>query len=525
MTRDLVVGLDCSTTATKAVVWDASGRALATGRAAFATTTPHPGWGEQNPEDWWSTTCEAVRRAVQAVDGRRVAALAITHQRETFACTTEDGRPLRPAMLWLDTRATEEVATFGTRAVHETTGKPPNPTPAWYKLLWLSRHEPATVRRTEMVADVGAYLVRRLTGRWATSWASADPLGVVDLRTFDYDDDLLQAAQLDRARLPELHPPGAVIGEVLTEVADALGLPRGLPVVAGAGDGQAAGLGTGVVQPGSSYLNLGSGIISGSASTTYRFSDAFRTMAGGVPGTYAVETFIGGGTHNISWFVERFAGVDTRALGLDLTAEQVLETAAAQLPPGSEGLLTLPYWTGALTPYWDHHARGTILGLTGRHGKSHVYRSLLEGLALEQRLLTDGAEAAVGVPVDRVVATGGGSRSPVWCQIMADVLQRPLHIAREPESTCLGAGVLAAAAVGLHDGVAEASEAMSGTRTVYEPDAGDSAVYDRLFGVYRRLYPQLRDVFGDLSAALDGDPETSGEPEPASATAPAGVRS
>jgi xylulokinase len=509
--RDLVIGVDCSTTATKAVVWDATGRSRSVGRAAFATSTPHPGWGEQNPEDWWSTFCEAVRRAVQAVDARRVGAIAITHQRETFACTTSDGRPLRPAMLWLDTRATAEVAEFGTRDVHERTGKPPNPTPAWYKLLWLARHEQSTLRRTEKVVDVAAYLTHRLTGSWVTSWASADPLGVVDLRTFDYDDELLAAAQLTRDHLPALAAPGSVLGEVTDAVADALGLPRDLPVVAGAGDGQAAGLGLGVTAPGESYLNLGSGIISGFASDTYRWADAFRTMAGGVPGTYALETFIGGGTHNISWFVERFAGVDTRALGLDLTAEQVLETAAAQLPPGAEGLLTLPYWTGALTPYWDHHARGTIVGLTGRHGKSHVYRSLLEGLALEQRLLTDGAEAALGEPVQRVVVTGGGARSAVWCQIVADVLRRPLHVAREPESTCLGAGVLAAAALGLHPSIAEASAQMSGTGRVYHPGDEHAAVYDRLFGVYERLYPQLRDVFCDLQTALE-PPATSEDP-------------
>ena len=130
MTGDLVLGVDCSTTAAKAVVWDAEGHAVAEGRATFETSSPQQGWGEQNPEDWWTATRTAIRRAAQACDSRRIAALAVTHQRETFACVTEDGRPLRPAMLWLDLRAVDEVAEFGTERVHRVTGKPPNPTPA-----------------------------------------------------------------------------------------------------------------------------------------------------------------------------------------------------------------------------------------------------------------------------------------------------------------------------------------------------------------------------------------------------------
>jgi xylulokinase len=481
------------------VVWDSTGHAVAEGRASFELRSTHPGWGEQNAEDWWEATRTAIRRAAQNTDARRIAAVSVTHQRETFACVTEDGAPLRPAMLWLDVRATAEVAEYGTAQVHATTGKPPNPTPSWYKLLWLRRHEPETLVRADRVVDVAAYLVHKLTGYWRTSWASADPMGVLDMRTFDYDDDLLGAAGLRREQLPELAPPGAVLGEIPAALAADLGLPHSVPVVAGVGDGQSAGLGTGTVEPGSAYLNLGTGLISGTYSETYSTGVEYRVMAGGVPRTYVFETFIGGGTFNISWFVEKFSGVNPQALGLDLSAEQILETAAAQLPPGAEGLLALPYWTGALTPYWDSNARGTLVGLTGSHGKAHVYRAILEGLAFEQRLLTDGAEAVLDKPLERIVVLGGGSRSAVWCQIIADVLRRPLLIAREAEATCLGSGMLAAAAVGLYPSIREAASAMSDTGAVYLPHEGRAATYDGLYRVYRQLYPRLKDVFAELN--------------------------
>ncbi len=499
--RDYVIGVDCSTTAAKAVVWDPEGTAVAQARSVFDLNQPRPGWGEQDAEDWWSSTATAVRRAAHGVDAERIAAICVTHQRETFVCLDASGRPLRPAMLWLDTRATAEVEESGTPEVHRITGKPPNPTPAWYKMRWLAKHEPDTLKRTSKAVDVQGYLVHRLTGHWRTCWASADPLGLVDMSTFDYHDGLLDQVGLGRSQLCDLYPPGDVLGTITDDVAEQLGLPQQLPVVAGVGDGQSAQLGTGVTAPGAAYLNLGSGIVSGTYSDNYSYGMDYRVLSAGVPRGYTLETFIGGGTYNIVWFVEKFAGVDTRALGLDLSPEQILETAAAQLPPGADGLMILPYWTGALTPYWDHHARGVVVGLKGVHGKSHMYRAILEGIAYEQRLLTDGAERVLEAPVHTLIVLGGGSRSRVWCQIIADVMHREVDVVREPESTCLGSGMLAAAAVGIHPSIREAAAHMSGVAARFEPDAATSSVYDGLFEVYRDIYPSLRDLFPRLAKA------------------------
>ena len=501
MTADLVVGVDCSTTAAKAVVWSADGTPISSARVPYELSQPRPGWGEQNAEDWWEAFCGAVRRAVQTVDAKRVGAICVTHQRESFVCLDDRGQPLRPAMLWLDGRATREVEQYGSQDVHRITGKPPNPTPGWYKLLWLAANEPETMERVGKVVDLHGFVVRRLTGQWSTSVASADPLGLVDLSTGDYDDGLLAACGLDRQRMADLRQPGEIVGPLIDSVADELGLARDTLVVTGAGDGQAAQLGTGITGPGAAFLNLGSGIVSGTVSTSYAYGREYRTLFAATPGRYSLETFMGGGTFNLTWFVERFSAVDPRALGLDVSAESILETAASQLPPGAEGLLVLPYWTGALTPYWDHRARGVILGLTGSHGKSHVYRGLLEGIAFEQRFLTEGLVEAVPDPVERLVVLGGGSRSPVWCQIIADVLRRPVEIVREPESTCLGAGMLAAAALGLHSSIPDAAVAMSGTSRRHDPHPRTADTYDRLFKVYRNIYPALAPVFADLAEA------------------------
>jgi len=500
MIRDLVIGVDCSTTAAKAVVWNVHGHAVAQARASMGRSSPHPGWGEQDPADWWRAAVEAIQGASAQIDAGRVAALSIAHQRESFACFDDAGEPVRPAILWLDTRATREIAAHGDARIHELTGKPPNTATSWYKLLWLKANEPEALARTRWVADVQAYLVHRLTGRWRTSYGSVDPMGLLDLRRFALDADLLARADLRPDQIPEIHASGEVLGTLRSDVAPRIGLVAGLPIVAGIGDGQAAGLGAGITAPGSAYLNLGTGIVSGTFSADYRWSREFRTMSGAARGTYMPETFIGGGTFNISWFVAQFSDATARPFGLDGSAERLLEEAAAKIPAGSDALLVLPYLSGALSPYWDANARGVFLGVAAQHGRIHLYRALLEGLAMEQRLSTVGAEAALGTPIERFRVMGGGSRSPLWCQIIADVLDRPIEVTRETETTCLGAGMLAAAGVGLHAGIASAAASMSGIREVYRPQEPGRSVYDELYTVYRQLYPALKDSFAQLQA-------------------------
>ena len=265
-------------------------------------------------------------------------------------------------------------------------------------------------------------------------------------------------------------------------------------VVVGAGDGQSAGLGCNVTRPGRAYLNLGTGTVSGVYAADYTHDTAYRTMGGPVPGTYILETFVGGGTQNIVWFIENFADL-ARKTAEGPSPEQVLEGMAKDISIGAGGLLCLPYWTGAMTPYWDGHARGAFVGVSGLHGKAHMYRAILEGIALEQRLLTGGVEKATGKPINEILMLGGGSRSPLWCQIIADTLGRTVSLVREQESTALGAGIHAAAAAGLHSDIRAAADAMTGVETSFEPDPVAHARYSDIFQAYVGIYPGLRSTF------------------------------
>src|SRR5215218_4837424 len=264
-----------------------------------------------------------------------------------------------------------------------------------------------------------------------------------------------------------LSPPAPAVGELVGARAKDTRLPPGLPVIGGAGDGQAAGLGANVTEAGKAYLNLGTAIVSGTYSDDYYWGREFRTLAGPIPKTYVPESLLRGGTYTIDWFVDNIGGIKPGDLGLDLSAEQVLETAAGQVPPGAEGLLLLPYLNAASTPYWDSQARGVLFGLRGSHNKAHVYRAVLEGLAFEQRLETEVMEKGLGQPVEKFYAMGGGSRSPLFCQTMADVTGLPVTSCQEVETTCLGAGMMALAALDGSD-LRDVAATMSGERASYE---------------------------------------------------------
>ncbi len=494
---DLVVAVDCSTTASKALIFDAGGRTLGQGRHAIPLAQPGPGRHEQSASDWWTATSSAVRTALAGLYPARVAAVVVTHQRETFCCLVDESE-VRPAIVWMDSRAQRLVQTLGSEEVHAVSGRPPDNTPPLYKLAWLTRHEPLMIDRATRIGDVGAYLNLRLTGRWVSSWASADCLGLMDMLSRTWSEDLCALAGVRAEQLPGIVAPGEVIGGLGERAARELGLPPGTAVIAGAGDGQCAAVGAGAIAPGVLYLNMGTAIASGTTSPNYAWSKNHRTVAAASGTGFLYEAFLSSGTYMVNWFCREFGPFT--APGLDLTSEALLEAAASRVPRGADGLLALPYWNAAQTPYWDASARGAVVGWTGYHGKAHLYRAILEGIALEIRLQTEGVTAAVSPSPTRLIVTGGGSRSRLWMQVLADVLDRPLEISAEPETTALGAAMLGAVAAGLHLDLGSAVSGMSrSSEVLFEPDPAGADVYAQLWTVYRGLYAALQPSLSALS--------------------------
>jgi len=504
--RDLVIGLDCSTTACKAIAWDRRGRAQAAGRAPLPMQRPRPSWHEQPAESWWGAAVLALRSVTDQVDPRRLAAICIAPQRETFVITDAEGNPLMSSLLWMDERCRDLLPDierqYGKQRIHQETGKPLSANLTLGKLFWLKQHRPELFYGFTRVLDVHAYLAYRLTGRFTTAWGCADPTGLFDMRLNQWNESLIQAAGFEVEQFPEALPGGEIAGKVLAGPAQASGLPEGLPLVAGLGDGQAAGLGVNVTQPGPAYLNLGTAVVSGTCSDQFLVDPAFRTMYGGAPGIYSLETVILGGTYTINWFVDQFGDSPPAE---SASPVEWLEAAAEKVTPGASGLMLVPYWNSAMNPFWDASASGIIAGWRGIHKKPHVYRAILEGIAFEQRLHTSGVEATLGQIIHSYIAVGGGARSNLWRQIIADVTGKPVYRAEATEASALGAGILAAAAAGWRPDLVTTAEAMTSiSPEPVRPETKRQAFYDRLYqDVYQHLYPALQVYLArlaDLSA-------------------------
>jgi xylulokinase len=494
MTSPLVIAVDCSTTAAKAVIVDAEGQLVGSGSEPLETRSPAPHRFEQDARAWWTAADRAIQQALNEITDRSaVAAICVTHQRESFVCLDADEQPLRPAILWMDGRADAEARRYGTDRVELLSGKPADITPGLYKLLWLRDHEPDTLGRSHRIADTHSYLVHAMTGRWVSSTASVDPLALLDQATGDYSPELLELAGLHRDQLPDLVPTGTSLGPLRPELADAWGLGRDVAVVAGTGDGQAAGIGLGVTDPGAAYLVLGTAVVIGSETTSYLPARAYRSMVSAMPGQTTVETFSSSGTFLSTWFRREFG--DPALAG---APDPALERDAAAVPVGSERLLTLPYWNAAQTPHWDGRASGVVLGWQGCHTRAHFYRSLLEGIAFELRSQLDGLEQARGQRVEVLRAMGGGARSALWTQILADVFDRPIEVCASGEVSALGAAAIALHAIGEHPTLPDAATAVARTDAVVEPVRANADQYRALRTVYTRVFDETRDLLHTL---------------------------
>ena len=508
MPGDLLLGLDASTTSVKAVVFDTAGVVVSAGRAGVDTLTPRPAWHEQRAGQWWQSACAALRQAVQGIDPRRLAGMSISIQRETFVLVDGQGRELGSALVWMDERAasllSEIDARCGADKIHAASGKPLSANLTLSKLYWILKNNPARAEAARGVWDVHAYLSARLCGSAVTSWGCADPGGLLDMPRRAWNEDLIRALGYDPAIFPPLFAPGQICGRVSAGAAQETGLPEGLPLAAGLGDGQAAALGAGVTKPGEAFLNLGTAVVSGLCADEYTTDRAFRTHFAGMNGYYDLETVLLGGTYTISWFLERFVGT---VQGKPARAEE-FEALALAIPPGAHGLVLVPYWNSAMSPYWDPHAPGLVVGWRGVHTPAHLYRAILEGIAFELRLQLEAVAFALGAGKQavRLTAVGGGAASPLWRQIIADISGLPLVLAAEREASALGAAMLAGSGVGLFASPAEAARAMAHASSAFaEPEPARRAFYSDLFNeVYQPLFPAVRPVVDRLAKFADG---------------------
>jgi xylulokinase len=490
------IGIDTSTTATKALVMDADGAVLAVGRSEYGFDTPRPLWSEQSPTLWWDATVAAIAGGLQeaGIAGGDVAAIGLTGQMHGLVLLDASGEVLRPAILWNDQRTQAECDEIrervGRSRLIATTGNDALTGFTAPKLLWVLHHEPDVVERIAHVLLPKDYVRYRLTGGYALDKADGSGTMLFDLASRDWSPAVVDALGIDPTWLPPTFEGTAVTGSVSAEAAAVTGLREGTPVVAGGGDQAANGVGVGAVTPGVVAISLGtSGVVFAAADRPVIEPDGrLHGFCHAVPGVWHAMGVMLSAAGSLRWFRDTLAPERGYA---------ELDGLAAAAPVGAGGLVFLPYLTGERTPHPDPNARGAFVGLTVRHGPGHLARAVMEGVAFGLR---DSVELLRGMmELGEIRLAGGGAQSATWVAVLADVLDRPLRVAGTVEAAAHGAAMLAATGDGAFGSVAEACAAIVEVGPAIEP-SGDAARYEETYAVYRSLYPELRGTFARLSA-------------------------
>lgn len=496
-----LIGIDVGTTGLKAVVAGPDGRLLGQAGAPYDTLRPQPGWTEQPPEWWWEA-CRSVLGALRAGGALRpeaAIAIGLTGQMHGSVFLDEADRVVRPAIMWNDQRTAAECEEIEERVglprLIDLTGNRALTGFTAPKLLWLRKREPESYGRTRHLLLPKDYVRLRMTGERATDVADASGTLLFDVRARKWSAEVVEALEVPPEWLPPALESPEVSGRLTSKAAAALGLPAGIPIVAGAGDQAAGGVGSGAVEEKVITASLGTSGVVFSATLQPRVDSRARlhSFCHAAPGLWHLMGVMLAAGGSYQWLADAL-----RPLSEGGKMEETLAALAEEAPAGSGGLVFLPYLAGERTPHADPLARGAFVGLRAEHGLPHLARAVMEGVAFGLR---DSLELMrqMDVSAAEVRATGGGARSRLWRQILADVFGCPVVSLTADEGPAFGAALLAGVGAGVFESVPDACRSAIRLGERLEPRRETVKVYEDLYRRYRELYPLLRDTFHALS--------------------------
>lgn len=508
-----VLAHDLGTTGNKASLYDGQGKICASAFHGYATEYPSVNWAEQNPEDWWSAVCRSTQQLLASarVQPRDIACIVFSGQMMGAVAVDRAGRPLRKAIIWADMRAVDEgrwmTKRVGAEMVYRLTGHRAGASYSGAKILWVRAHEPEVFARVHKFLQAKDFIVARLTGQFVTDYSDASGTNLYDLRAKQWSAQILEAVELDHALLPELHSSTDVVGHVGRDVADEAGLAPGTPVVMGGGDGSCAAVGAGVVREGSAYNYLGASSWIGLATREPILDATMRTFtfAHLVPDMFSPTGTMQAAGASYQWLRDTLCPQEQQAAAqLKLSAYEMMNLLAEQSPPGANGLVYLPYLMGERSPRWNLNARGAFVGLTVQHTRADIIRATLEGITFNLKVILEAFEDQ-GAHVEAMRVIGGGARSRLWRQIMADIYGKPvMRPALLEEATSLGAALAGGIGVELFKDFSLAEELTPIVDTTL-PNPTVQPVYDRLYQVFNQAYAAMVPVYEALADARASD--------------------
>jgi xylulokinase len=496
----LLLGIDAGTTSVKSGLFNADGQCLAVARQEYQLSTPRASWAELDPEIYWQACVSTTQKVLQQTGTKDIAAVSVSSQGETMVALNANGKSVYPAIVWLDNRAESEAAILAEKfvdEVYERTGIP-EIIPTWTacKILWLKKNEPDTFSRVDKFVLVQDYLIYRLTGEYTTNDSVSCTTLYYDISRGCWWDAVLREIGIGKNNLPRLVPPGEVIGNISAEASAQTGLPQSTKVVGGGMDQSVGAIGAG---------NIGTGVVSettGAALTiqvTIPSPDVdthkiIPVYCHSVPGKYLFVPVCPTAGMAYKWFRDIFAGMEVeQAKNENSDSYDLLSGLAADVPPGSDGLVMLPHLMGAYSPFPNPTARGSFTGFTLSHTRGHFVRAILEGVAF---LLKRNLEVLrdTGVDVTEIRSTGGGARSPLWNQIKSDVCNLPVVTLQNEDTALLGDAILAGVAAGIFNSIEDGCARMVALKNKMVPDFQETN-YREVYQRYCDLDQTLNDYF------------------------------
>ena len=503
-----VIGVDLGTSGTKTVLFDQTGKVIASHTVEYPLYQPQNGYAEQDPADWREAAFASVKAVMDksGVNASDVKGIGLSGQMHGLVMLDENGEVLRRSIIWCDQRTAAECEEMtqkvGAERLIEITANPALTGFTASKILWVRHHEPEIYAKCRHILLPKDYVRYCLTGEFATEVSDASGMQLLDIPKRQWSDEVLEKLSIDKSLLAKVYESPEVTGTLTAAAAAKCGLHAGTPVVGGAGDNAAAAVGTGVVRDGRAFTTIGtSGVVFAHTSgITIDPKGRVHTFCCAVPGAWHVMGVTQGAGLSLKWFRDQFCDTEkstARLMGVD--AYYLMDKAALASPIGANKLLYLPYLMGERTPHLDPNARGVFFGLSGMHTKRDMLRAVMEGVTYSLRDCVEVCRE-MGVNVSDMMACGGGGSSPVWRQMLADLYDCPVKTVDSKEGPALGAAILAMVGAGLYASVPEACDAILHTANVQEPVAENVPEYEKYYQMYKKLYPALREQFTALAA-------------------------
>ncbi len=502
-----ILGVDIGTSGTKTVLFSEDGVPVASSTYEYPLYTPQNGYAEQDPLDWWNASVNGIKDVIaqSEVNAEDIKGIGLSGQMHGLVMLDAEDKPNRKSIIWCDQRTAKELVEItdkvGADRLIDITANPAITGFTAAKIMWVKNNEPENYEKCRHILLPKDYIRFMLTGEFATEVSDASGMQLLDIPNRCWSDEVLTKLGIDKALLAKVYESPEITGKITKKVAELTGLKEGTPVVGGAGDNAAAAVGTGVVEDGKAFTTIGtSGVVFAHTSDiAIDKKGRVHTFCCAVPNCWHVMGVTQSAGHSLKWFRDNFAWSEMEtALAMGVDPYYLMDKEADSVPIGANRLLYMPYLNGERTPHLDPNARGVFFGLSAMHKKKDMLRAVMEGVSYSLRDCVE-VMREMDINVSDMMACGGGGTSPLWRQMLADLYACPVKTASSKEGPALGVALLAAVGAGIYSSVPEACRAVIKTDKVQEPIESNTLEYNKVYEMYRKLYPAMKQCFAELS--------------------------